>query len=80
MSKIPLVLFAGPIGESVIESIVDAACAASVVDMFADARKTAMFSPLILVSDHDDLRNKMIYCILPSNQGREVSWMPDSRA
>ncbi len=59
MSKIPLVLFAGPIGESVIESIVDAACAASAVDMFADARKTAMFSPLILVSDQTDLRDTM---------------------
>lgn len=59
MSNIPLVLFAGPIGESTIESIVDEACAASVVDMFADARETGMFSPLVLVSDHDDLRNKM---------------------
>ena len=59
MPKIPLVLFAGPIGESTVESIVDEACAASAVDMFADARESGMFSPLILVSDQVNLRNNM---------------------
>ena len=59
VNKTPLVLFAGPGGESSIEALVDGACQAALFDLIDDARASAAFEPIILVTDEESIRERV---------------------